>query len=337
MRRREGRLGPWKLAIGDEQIRLTGEQVATLEECLRGYVREVNVLYRGGETLPRYADNFAMRSWGAPSFVVRFDMAPMASDATAGIYEIEGNPAGFSFLDLVGIPVGEILGGALMRLGVRSIASTVAPSRADQATDHQRLMELIAASGITVESVAHTRTDLNGTPVWMRAGEEDHSTVGHLEEKSLLLFRDGGGHKIYLLKLGGGRLLSEFENVAAVMAAYPNGLVMKPWRSWGTKEVYCYDPHGPFRHIGVSTGHIEKQLERAFDRNEQGRFVIQPFYPPALRSDKEDGKTYCRIWRVFAVWTPDGYKVIGGVWNERPSTLRIHGASDALWGPIHAP
>lgn len=337
MRKRVDRLGPWQLAIGEEQVHLTPAQVQVLEEYLRAYTREVNTLYQGGQNLPAYGRNYAMRTWGAPSLAVRFDMAPMLGSATAGIYEIEGNPAGFSFLDLVGLPVGALLANALRDLDISRIASTVAPSRTDQATDHNRLMELISGHGIEVESVDYARTDLNGTPIWMRAGEEDRATVGHLEEKSLLLFRDGGGHKVYLLKLGEGRLLSDFTSVTEVMAAYPNGLVMKPWRSWGTKEVYCYDPRGPFKNIGVSTGHIEKQLERAFDRNEQGRFVIQPFYPPALRKDTDDGKTYCRIWRVFAVWTADGYKVIGGAWNERPSTLRIHGASDALWGPIHTP
>lgn len=333
------KMGPWELIMGDEKVVLTPGQVRTLEETLTRYIEVATRTHD-------YGQNFAMKRWGVPSLVVRFDMAPMRDDTELGIYEIEANTAGLGFLKLAGIPADRIIAQALQKHGISAIAMAIAESRATQGAELRFFMEDMRRHGLTVTEVSCDEQDLNGTPIWLRAGEEDHAQIRHLEGSSILLYRDGGGHKIYLLDLGGGKLLSEFSSVDAFFAAYSDGFTIKPWRSWGTKEVFFYVPEQPWKKMGWTEPRARTAIGSILtDPSEAKRFVAQPFFAPGLREEatpsEKPGQTgkikrFCRAWRVCAVYTPNGYRVIGGLWNERTS-LRIHGANDTIWGPILVP
>jgi hypothetical protein len=49
-----------------------------------------------------------------------------------------------------------------------------------------------------------------------------------------------------------------------------------------------------------------------------------------------NGSRYYEIWRVFYGFDPEtrDWLPLGGVWNARPNTLRLHGASDAIFGAV---
>lgn len=112
--------------------------------------------------------------------------------------------------------------------------------------------------------------------------------------------------------------------------AYPTGLVLKPFRSWGTKNMHVCTPLKPWKAMGWTRTRMRDELRRLRAAGRDRDYLVQPFYPPEHR-----GKRRARIWRIYAVWTDGAYRLVGGFWNERAS-LRVHGASDACLGALRA-
>ena len=139
------------------------------------------------------------------------------------------------------------------------------------------------------------------------------------------MHRDGGGHKEYLLDLGGAKLLSECE---APFVDFPNGFVVKPVRGWGSKSMWLWTPIKPWKEKGETLSKMCRVVERLHEFGSASDYLVQPFLPPW-----PDGNGNYRIWRIVAIWTVNGYKVVGGMWNER-RTIKLHGADDTVWGPV---
>lgn len=323
-------LGKWIVNRSDEVVQLSTDAIAKLERLLNDrYLPFVRPDYTND-----YGPNYSMMVWGIPSPVLRFDMSPIEGNAAPAIYEVEANPAGFGITEIlcgrIGRPfVGPTIAVGLRRLGVARIDSAVAPSRSDQTADHEIFVTALRKADITVESIQignpHT-----GSPLWMRAGEEDLGQIAHLRESWLLQHRDGGGNKRYLVAINGARYLTDYPDAESLFDQHPDGLVLKPWRSWGTHDVFIYAPNKPWKERSDTRSRIAKQFERIAREGRKSEFIVQDFHPPTCHE-----KNF-RIWRVYALWTPEGYKVIGGLWNERPSLL-VHGASDSVYGPILMP
>jgi len=103
--------------------------------------------------------------------------------------------------------------------------------------------------------------------------------------------------------------------------------VMKPTRGYGSTDVMCWTPE---TRRGRST---RTQIVDALKR--YCWMVLQPFIPP--NEMEIDGVLYNVIYRPFFGFDPvtRNWTPLHGVWTARPApNLRIHGASDAISGPL---
>lgn len=140
------------------------------------------------------------------------------------------------------------------------------------------------------------------------------------------LITDPFASKAIVLPLSGGHILRNGESFEDLDARYPEGFVLKPDDGWGGKEVYIYDPSHKSR--STTKTYFRYVLEEQISTSRA--WVVQPFYPP------QTTPSGLRIWRIYAMreTREDRFRLIGGMWNSRPWSLKIHGASDALFGPV---
>ena len=323
-------VGAWKTTMSSEVVTITARQAAVLEELLADYLRIVQTQYPTD-----YGPMFSFGKWGIPSVAVRFDMSPFEGDTASAVaphvYEVEGNTAGLGFSEMLGLDTCQQVAALLDRSGINHIGSFVTACRAPQLDEHELMLQRLERHGITVSRTGLGETDglPVDIPVWGRTGEEDAEHFGHLQARSLILFRDGGGHKRYLVNRFGATYLDNpaLTRPDQLKGDFSNGFVVKPWRSWGTKDVNIWSPDAPY-----SRKCNWKQIDRDVgailaDSQAKAAHIVQPFSPPTF----EDG--WYRIWRIFGIWDGERYRVTGGLWNDRRSLL-VHGANDARFGAI---
>lgn len=325
-------IGQWQTQISREAIQLTAQQVEILQRVLNEqYVPAAQKLFGAMYKTP----NFMLANHGVPALTVRFDMAPMVGDGLPGVYEVEANTAGFGVLDAVGLPIHEHIASALRAMGIEQLGVGVAPARAVQLEDLMVLADGLQGLGVRIEHVNVANGVPKGMPLWLRAGHEDLHVMGHLLPKCLNLHYHGGGHKGYLSAMDptASRVSDLAEpGIEALLDRYDTGLTLKPISEWGTHSVECYARQSPWKKRGTHRERMKNDLLQIIHEGRGEHYITQQFQPPEY---VEGG---FRIWRVVAVWYPTiGYQVIGGLWNWRPRSLRIHGAQDAIFGPITLP
>lgn len=308
--------GPWQLNFSDEADYVNPEQTVALER----YLNEEYLPIASRQYNSDYTPNLALERWQVPSFAVRFDMPPMNEEVA--LYEVEANPAGFYLAECAGVPVFEQISDALRQLSIHEIGFGVAPSRSDQREEHMGLMRGLADRGIHTFEVG--MESLPDVPLWLRAGQDDIEDLGDNIRNCLILHHDGGGHKKYLVASGRAKLLRDCPHP---FHEYPDGFVVKALAGWGTKRFDPWCPHDPWKKGSTTSTKMANHVDHLVEWGDGGNYLVQPFLPPLYR----DGQF--RIWRLAAVWTPNGYRLIGGWWSERNS-LRNHGANDTVSGPL---
>lgn len=328
------KLGDWEVQVSKKAVSIGYRAAGVIEDflntkwlpCVRG--AKYSKIYRGSE-------NWSTRKYNIPSILVRVDMPPMSLDTMhgqeefLGLYEVEANPAGYGVAWLTGVSLYQVAA-SLSDLGIRKVMYGVAPSRRDQLADLQLFMRQMP-SWVLNQQMETTEIDISSfsydpwTPLWLRAGEEDMPLLGGLYRNCLLFHQDGGGHKGYLCDIGSAKPLSQCENP---FREFVDGFVLKPFSGWGSQRVQIWTPQKLFKDRGLSLGRMGREIDAIEKENRTSEFLVQPFLRPEVHENR------FRIWRIYAVWHPSGrYKVMGGVWSERPS-LRVHGASDTIEGPI---
>jgi hypothetical protein len=108
---------------------------------------------------------------------------------------------------------------------------------------------------------------------------------------------------------------------------WEEAFVLKPNQTFGSKDIMLWTPQE--RRGRATRTQIEEVLER------RGTMFLQPFIHP-MRVDI-DGREYNVILRPFFGYDPQKKQWVPmhGVWTGRPApNLRIHGASDAISGPL---
>lgn len=313
-------IGKWPVRFSDETVFLPSWQRDYIERTLNNFW-----LPLAQKEYSHYPLNFPMKRWGVPSIIVRVDMPPIADwgvQDPVGIYEVEAGPAGLGVTIAAGVPVGTVVALALKQLGITQIESAVAPSRVDQGADFRILIDALEVGGIGVVPVDLKNSTQSGLPLLARGGEEE---LGAALPRSLFMHSDDGGTKGYLQELMGARFLDQCEDP---FREFPSGFVVKPKHGWGSFEVNICTPLRPWKRGGVKQQRMKKLLAEIKEADRECEYLVQPFLSPQPIGDS------FRIWRVFAVFTErDGYRVIGGSWNQSPSLI-VHGRSDTLTGPI---
>lgn len=282
-----------------------------------------------------YEQNFAMKHWNVPALMVRFDMPPISAenmfvlpdgDVIPAFYEIEGNPAGQGITGRMDESFIARVASNLVDLGIHRFGYGSAPSRIEQSGDLAVFMEALRKYGIDTATVDIVSGFVHSMPLWLRAGEEDRNLIAPYTEGCVLLYRDGGGHKGYLRQFAGAKLLVECK--IAIIRQFPKGFALKPIRGWGSRDIEIWCPFPPYKRNASTFTRMETAIDSIMQRGRQYHYLVQPFVGPQIIEKK-----WFRIWRIFAMFTPTGYKIVGGYWNQR-TTVKSHGASDAVVGPI---
>ena len=298
--------------VGDEVVVLTSKERQSVEDALETWRRDPLAMPP--------TENWASRNWGVPSVLVRVDMAPLRGQQgdVHPLYEVEGGPGGLGFVHaLAGDEPLQMMAECLRGLGVEEIGWEVAPSRARFEAELFRGVSVLGEHGLKV-----SRGLNHGLPLLLRSGGEDRVPY----ERCLCNYTQGGGDKLALRPFGA--ILGN-ELGGAPGRRWPQGFVFKPRYGTGASGVLIHAANTPYRKHSDSSRQMDACWERI--ENSPERWVVQGFSPPEYLSEER----LFRMWRIFAVWSGERYRAIGGFWNARNS-LRLHGATDTIWGPILA-
>lgn len=104
--------------------------------------------------------------------------------------------------------------------------------------------------------------------------------------------------------------------------------VIKPLIGTRGENVEIYIPPHLQKQIGFR-GSTATRIHRKISGTKES-YIIQKFIPPLI--EEINGRKECIILRLFFVWREREYQILGGWWNRRPS-IKVHGASDAVFSP----
>jgi hypothetical protein len=235
-----------------------------------------------------------------PSVVVRLDC--IIRDGQLIVYEVEERPAGLGVCTLVNTGFEPALRRAASAWPEFQVV--VSPKR--RGTDDR----------IWTERLGWSSNPESGL-VLVRA-EPDETEFHELQPQSVssLITK---GDKSY------GEGMGLWDEVRTGQALpWERSFVLKPLQGSKLMDVEIWDPEG--RPGGSKQRKIEEVLARS------GSMFMQRMYPPM-----ETGipRFPWMIYRVFFTFHPETreWTCIGGNWNARHN-LRIHGASDAIFGPL---
>lgn len=291
---------PWVMNLSDEK-RVLAERASA---SIIGSIEQWAAAYPTEESL-------AQTRYGVPSLLVRVDMTILPGGGV-GLYEIEDRPAGPGVTGLVNSDFGTRLGA--LRKKWPDFAVVVSPRRTG--TDDELWLR-----AITLEEARQ-----RGTPVLVRAEPHESEFHGLLGQSVSTLTTEG--LKSYGVPMG---LWQEVRHadVEADPSTLPweAGFCLKPTRGSKCLDVHVWSPR--HKHRGSSTKTKILEVLRSYDS-----MYLQEFLPPMQW--QIEGKDYTGIYRVFFGYDPEDarWTSMGGVWMARPSTLRIHGASDAVTGAV---
>jgi hypothetical protein len=281
----------------------------------RSIIKEVtgDLLPRWVSVWPREEKTKALALWGVPSVFVRIDCVVLANGGL-GIYEIEERPAGLG------------------------IACTINPEFKDRFHSWLKSYEWNLAVVISHRRTTHDDgiwTSSFGIPL---IKYEDHSP--EVPKDHALLVRaepeeeeywSFSPQALFPIRLKGwkgyGLTLGLWEEIPrdVNMLPWDEGFALKPYQGSKMRDVLLWHPSkGP----GVAT---RKKIEDAIKYRRVAYY--QKWIPPE-QHDFLPNPNYYLIRRVYFAFSPDrGWVYLGGLWNARPN-LRLHGASDAVFGPV---
>ena len=254
---------------------------------------------------------------GIPSPIIRVDMAPVTKSEVIkeSIYEVEARPGG----------IGLMLSLAALKR-INQCKKALSKCRCKGLVNLQSSIydDVLVAKILGIPYYENFPGKTDG-PYWIRSDQRIGSD--ELEKVSLVPIRLDGD-KTYLVRLNMAEILvKERLNWSAPFVA-------KPLRGSRMEGVEIYFPNSFKKNFGSGISTKSRIL-----RTISGTYIVQKFIFP--KREEIDGVKGWTIWRLFFCWGSssdclDGhgkYQFMGGLWNWRP-TLRVHGASDAVFGLI---
>ncbi len=266
---------------------------------------------------------WGIRNLRIPSPVIRIDAAPLLSSSCSnskeeiknGIYEVDARPAGIGVFFLIydknrkekkWKKWKEVFENVNCQ-GIINIGTSIQDDR-------------IMAQILQLPFYPSLPSKL-APPYWVRTNLREGLLVKDLEKISLVPISDDG-NKAYLLRLGLAKVLTKEPD-------WEKPFVIKPLIGTRCEGVKIYNPNAK----KVNGVYTRSQILREIN-NRTSMLIIQDFIPPLEEEiNRRRGWT---IWRLFFGWfgEEEKYKYIGGLWNWRPNNMKIHGATDAVFGLI---
>jgi hypothetical protein len=232
-----------------------------------------------------------------PSLIVRFDC--VIDDGKLIIYEIEERPAGIGLSGMISEPFAQEF---------TRVARTWEPFRVVVSPLRRASDDVLWQKYLPW---AHEDSKL----VLIRA-EPEEDDFHHLESVSVSSVKSKGD-KSYGENMGLWHRVSNKDELP-----WEESFVLKPLQGSKLKELEIWDPQ---RRPGSS---IRAKVEAALAKTDMFYQVLHPPMQTGLPQFP------WMIFRIFAGYnfTSGEWEILGGNWNARHN-LRIHGASDALFGP----
>lgn len=246
------------------------------------------------------------KEYKVPSLIVRLDCT-IVKEGTLGIYEIEERPAGLGIARAVNSQFASIL--EELRAEWPEFKVVVSPRRNGSGDDY-----------LWIETCSYQKALKKNNLLLVRA--EPWEKEFHLFSSRAVAPVISKGDKLYGVTLGWWKKVSpsDFKSLP-----WEKGFVLKPLAGSKCRDVEIFHPDNL---KGSST---KTRIRRVLERN--GRMYVQDFFLPL---DKEVmGENYFMVYRFFFGFSPKKktYRPLGGIWMARKN-LRLHGASDAISGPL---
>lgn len=299
-------LQEWNLRYSHEKRVIPGEQITDALELIG----------RWSEAFPR-ENTWVQREYGVPSLIVRLDAT--SHNGKLGVYEVEERPAGIGITTLLNPEFKEHL--EAMKKVWPDIGAVISPDPRRRGSDDHLWTDVI---------------DPNEDPnklVLVRA-EPEETDFHHLVDRSISSVQEKG-NKSYGEEIGLWKSVHTPDDLP-----WNNGFVIKPKQGSKTRDVFIWLPKDmaqEYKTAGkgaapgaYSRSRIEKVVTEA---GQNGGLYCQEFFPPMESGQGPEAPWM--IYRVFFGYNPvnKGWEYMGGAWNARPN-LKIHGASDAISGPV---
>jgi len=291
-------VGRWEIQVGPRRV-IRRDLIEELERFLsqewkQAMLEEVSQPW------------WSVKHLGAPSPIVRVDMAPVTELGAVKdfIYEVEVRPAGIGLiLSLASERVEQWKKVLCQCQGLISIQSSI---------QDDKLMAEILEIPFFFEEIPKKL----GGPYWIRSDART-GEITTLESVSLVPIQSDGD-KTYLAKLGMAEMLKKERLDWSLPFA------VKPLVGSRMERVEIYAP----KFLRAKGGSTKSRILRTISG--EAPYIIQKFISP--QREEMNSRNGWTIWRLFFGWKRR-YEFLGGLWNWRP-TLRVHGASDAIFGVI---
>lgn len=298
-------VGTWKTTFSEEKEVFPNDALVSATLMIREWVSAF-----------AKERTWVMENHGVPSLIIRLDCFLDHAGYMHGI-EIEDRPMGIGITSMMNDRFATNLDDFLKRFWPR-IAS-VSSERRNGSDDH-----------IWISS---PRSDSDLLMVRCRPDEEEFY---HLRDRSVSTISTEGD-KSYGEKIGLWERISWGEGIP-----WEQSFVLKPIQGTRCDDIVVWLPKETILH-GLSVKKRELHGNSTRTKIEQvlfsnGTMYIQRFVPPMIcpHVSSASGKPYFMLYRLFFFFDTvrQGYVPVGGVWNARPFQLLLHGATDAVLGPL---
>lgn len=299
--------GEYKTLVSEQQFPIRADHIAQIEGTLAKW-----------QGVFPHEPSWVWNNFGVPSLFIRVDCVVHGEEVK--YFEVEDRPNGMGLL-------AEFVPGFKekrdeLRCEWPDFGFVASPLRGVETED-----------GMWLENAADQPNRL----VLVRA-EPQEADFHPFQSRSVSTVKTEG-NKSYGVHLGWWKVVT---NRYEQGLPYITGFVLKPLQGSKCRDVHFCAPlpkptkherrfgrNGIYKLLAGSNSSIS-QIERVMDKN--GEMYCQPFIMPMLSGIS--GYEFM-IYRLMFGWSPSRstWQYIGGCWSARNS-LRIHGASDSLFGPV---
>ena len=287
-------------AYTDKEMRLPAKATEQLLDILR----------RWQNVFP-YEATRIQKECGVPSLFVRFDCV-VSADGNVQIYEIQEGPAWMGYTGLANPTFSGIRDNIAAEWpGIKLLRDEGMQDKDDDLWLPKSSIEEALSDNNPLIVRDWLPPSLSANQMSAITGKSLRPVVKHND-------------KNYGLYFGWWRLVTR-EDVDQL--PWDSSFVLKPQYGFWSKGIVFWKPH---ERDGRST---KTQILQALE--EQRVMCLQPLIEPL--SMEMDGVPYNIIYRPYFGYSKktNGWVPMHGVWTGRPApTLRIHGASDAISGPL---
>jgi hypothetical protein len=297
------KIGDWTFAVSSVALdmpRFIIEEVAN------------DLLPRWASVWPREEETMALVKFGIPSVLVRLDC--VVTDEGLGVYEIEERPAGLGIACIVNSEF-KVRFHSWMKSYDWNLAVVISHRRANH-DDGVWTFEF----GVPLFNGKSCSPEVPESHALLVRAEPEEEEYWFFSPQALFPIRLKGW-KGYGLRLDLWEPIPEDPN----LLPWDKGFALKPLQGSKMRDVFLWHhSKGP----GVATRtKVENMIK-------SGKVAyVQKWIHPESYHEFIPG--YFLIRRIYFGFLPSSHEwvYLGGVWNARPN-LRIHGAKDAVFGPV---